>query len=60
VLFSLPRSVQLLKLSLKLINKNVKIVKKGLGLRGLFTHSIYREVVNYFYIRFIPVSGYFI
>jgi len=58
VLFNLPKGVKFFKLSLKLVNKNIKVIKKGLSLRGLLTHFIHREVINYLYIRFILTSGY--
>jgi len=60
VLLSLFKGVQFFKLSLELVNENVKVVKKGLSLRGLFTCFIYKEVINYLYVRFILISGYFI
>jgi len=58
VLLSLPGGVQFFKLNLKLVNKNVKVIKKGLSLKGFFTCFIYREVINYLYVRFTLVSGY--
>ena len=60
MLFSPPKGIQFSKLSPELVDKNVKVVKKSLSLKGFLLYSVYREVVNYFYIRFIPVSGYFI
>ena len=53
-----PKSVQFSKLSLELVDKNVKIVKKSLSLKGLLMRFIYREVINYLRIRFILVSSY--
>jgi len=58
VLLSPPGGVQFSKLSLKLVNKNIKVVKKSLNLKGLLIYSFYKEVINYLYIRFILASGY--
>ena len=58
MLFSPPKGVQFFKLNPELINKHVKVIKKGSGLRSLFTHFIHREVINYLYIRFILISNY--
>jgi len=58
VLLNLLKGVQFFKLNLKLVNKDVKVIKKGLSLRGFLTHFIYKEIVNYLYIRFILVNGY--
>jgi len=60
VLFSPLKGVQFFKLGLELINKNVKVVEKSLSLKGFLSYFIYKEVVNYLYIRFILVNSYFI
>jgi len=57
VLFNPPGGVQFFKLSLELVNENVEVVKKSLSLGGFLLYFIYREVVNYLYIGFVPVSG---
>jgi len=58
VLFSLPRGVQFSKLNLELVDKHVKVIEKGLSLRGFLLCSIYKKVINYLYIRFILISSY--
>ena len=60
MLLSPPKGVQFSKFNLKLVNENVKVVEKGPGFRDFLLYSVYREVINYFHIRFILVSGYFI
>ena len=60
MLFSPLKGVQFFKLGLELINKNVKVVEKSLSLKGFLSYFIYKEVVNYLYIRFILVNSYFI
>jgi len=57
-LLSPLKSVQFSKLSPELINKNVKVVEKGLNLRSFLSCSIYKEVVNYLRIGFILASSY--
>jgi len=58
VLFNPLKGVQLFKLSLELVNKNVKVIKNGLSLKGLLLYFIYKKVINYLYVRFILASGY--
>jgi len=58
VLLSPLKGVQFSKLSPELVNKNIEVVEKGLSLKSLFTYSVYKEIVNYFYIGFVLVSSY--